>query len=216
MRIALIHATPLAIDPVAEAFARHWSDASVMNLLDDHLSVDRAAHGLTDGIAKRIHDLADYAAASGAAGILYTCSAFGPAIEAVAKETEIPVLKPNEAMFSDALKAGGATGLLASFAPSLAPMADEFTGLAESVPGTAALETACAPDALEALSRGDGAAHDRSLATAASALQGVETIMLAQFSTARAKDAVAQATGKHVLTSPDSAVRALRHRLVGE
>ena len=43
--------------------------------------------------------------------------------------------------------------------------------------------------------------------------QGCRVIALAQFSLARARDAVAAATGLPVLTTPDSAVRRLRARL---
>ena len=64
--------------------------------------------------------------------------------------------------------------------------------------------------AMPALNRGDGAAHDALLAAAASGLAACDAIMLAQFSTARARAAVEAATGKPVLTSPDSAVRAMR------
>src|SRR5438128_2543171 len=39
-RIALIHATALAIEPINSAFERHWPQAQRMNLLDDSLSVD--------------------------------------------------------------------------------------------------------------------------------------------------------------------------------
>ena len=44
-RIALIHATALSVAPVLAAFDRHWPQARRMNLLDDSLSVDRAAAG---------------------------------------------------------------------------------------------------------------------------------------------------------------------------
>jgi hypothetical protein len=45
-------------------------------------------------------------------------------------------------------------------------------------------------------------------------LADCDIIALAQFSLARAADAIAQATGRPVLTTPDSAVRKLR-RLLG-
>ena len=42
MRIGLIHAVQVAIDPINQAFAAQWPDAECMNVLDDRLSVDRA------------------------------------------------------------------------------------------------------------------------------------------------------------------------------
>ncbi len=85
--------------------------------------------------------------------------------------------------------------------------------MARSRGARATLATACAPDAMAALNRGDGATHDRLLAEAAASLTDCDAIMLAQFSTARAREAVAAATGRPVLTSPDSAVRAMRAAL---
>lgn len=209
MRIALIHAVALAMRPVEEAFARHWPDAHLMHLLDDSLSRDRARDGvLTPAMTDRLTTLARYAVMTGADAVQFTCSAFGPAIEATARAVDVPVLKPNEAMFHEAIALGDRIGLLASFAPSVPPMAEEFAAL-----GRGELVTACAPDALTALQSGDGAAHDTLLAAAATALAHCDAIMLAQFSTARARDAVHEATGLPVLTSPDSAVAALRAQL---
>lgn len=71
-RIALIHAVPMAIGPVAAAFEALWPEAERINLLDDSLSVDRQRAGaLTPVIAARIAALAEYAQAYGAAK-LYT------------------------------------------------------------------------------------------------------------------------------------------------
>lgn len=214
-RICLIHAVRVAIDPVAEAFKRLWPEAQLMHLLDDSLSVDHQRDGaLTPAMTQRFETLGRYATTTGVDGILFTCSAFGPAIESVQRLlAPLPVLKPNEAMFVEAFDAGGKLGLLASFTPSLAPMAQEFAAMAAARGSRAKLHTACAPEAMPALNRGDGAAHDAMLAAEALTLTDCDAIMLAQFSTARARAAVEQATGKPVLSSPDAAVRAMRAAL---
>ena len=183
-----------------------------MNLLDDSLSADLARDGaLTPRMTERFLALARYAAGTGAAGILFTCSAFGPCIEAVAADlAPIPVLKPNEAMIEDAAAAGGTVGLLATFGPTLDTMPPEF-------PAGVRVVTKLAEGALAALDRGDPEEHDRLSAEAARGLAAAacDTVALAQFSLARAAPAVAAATGLPVLTTPDSAVRKLRRVLLG-
>jgi hypothetical protein len=207
MRIALIHAVRVAMQPVEDAFQRHWPEAERVNLLDDALSVDRDRAGaLTVELAGRISALANYAVSLGASGILYTCSAFGDAIEDVQRRLRMPVLKPNQAMFAEAIARGTRLGLLATFPSSIGSMAKELEALAPQVE----LETACVPQALAALQSGDGAQHDSLVAALAPKLAHCDALMLAQFSTARAREAVAKAVKCPVLTSPDSAVLAMR------
>lgn len=211
-RIALIHALAHSVAPINAAFAQDWPAAVCMNLLDDSLSADlaRNGRGLDAAMHARFEALADYAVGTGADGILFTCSAFGPCIERVAAlHPGIPVLKPNEAMVAEAVATGRRIGLIASFAPTLQSMPPEFP------PGTA-LQLALAEGAMQALDTGDGELHDRLVAAQAQHLQreGCEVIALAQFSMARARRLCEQATGLPVLTTVDSAVSALRSRLV--
>lgn len=210
-RIALIHALSHSVDPINQALAHDWPQATRMNLLDDSLSADLAAsgRGLDAAMHQRFHDLAEYAVGTGAQGILFTCSAFGPCIEAVARRhAGLPVLKPNEAMVADAATAAGPVGLIATFGPTLASMPPEF-------PASVRLLTALAEGALDALNRGDTARHDELIVAQARKLQaaGCKTIALAQFSMARAREACEQATGLPVLTTVHSAVSALKRRL---
>src|SRR5687767_11494869 len=164
MRIALIHAVRVAMQPVEDAFRRHWPDAERINLLDDALSVDRDRAGrLTPQLVRRIAALAECALDGGAAGILYTCSAFGKAIEAVQRAATVPVLKPNQAMFATALACGRRLGLLATFPASIPSMERELKGLSEKI----SIKSICVPEALAALQAGDGAKHDALLAAAA-------------------------------------------------
>jgi hypothetical protein len=208
MRITLIHALRHSPPPVEAAFARLWPEAVLMNLLDTSLSADLARDGaLTPRMFERFMTLARYAAGTGAAGILFTCSAFGPCIEAVARElAPMPVLKPNEAMIEEAAAIGGTIGLLATFAQTLDTMPPEF-------PPSVRLVPKLAEGALSALDRGDPAEHDRLAAEAARDLAGCDAIALAQFSLSSAAPAVAAATDRLVLTTPDSAVRKLRRAL---
>lgn len=210
-RVALIHALAQSVAPINEEMARAWPACARMNLLDDSLSADlaRSAHGLDAAMHQRFEDLAAYAERAGAQAILFTCSAFGPCIEAVAaRRPAMPVLKPNEAMVAEAEGLGRRIGLIASFAPTLASMPAEFAAGVEVVPRLA-------EGALQALNQGDGAGHDARVAQAALwlAQQGCDVIALAQFSLARAERAVREAVDLPVLTTPASAVRRLRQRL---
>lgn len=211
-RIALIHALSHSVAPINAAFARDWPQAQLMNLLDDSLSADlaRGGRGLDAVMQQRFQRLAQYAVDTGAQGILFTCSAFGPCIEAVARtHAALPVLKPNEAMIDEAAQGSGKLGLIATFAPTLQSMPPEFGP-------QVALELALAEGALDALNRGDVVAHDRLIAEQAAALRmrGCTRLALAQFSMARARAACEASSGLPVLTTPDSAVRALRQRIL--
>lgn len=179
-----------------------------MNLLDDSLSSDLAHDGgLTASMHERFMTLSRYAVACRADAILFTCSAFGPCIEDVAREfAPMPVLKPNEAMIEDASRTGKKIGLIASFAPTLKTLPLEF-------PATVSLSTVLAEGALAALDGGDVERHDQLVAEAARRLEDCDIIALTQFSLARAASAVMQATGKRVLTTPDSAVLKLKRLL---
>lgn len=211
-RIALIHALGHSLDPINEELKRTWPECQRMNLLDDSLSADLAASGkgLDAAMTERFIKLGDYAVATGADAILFTCSAFGPCIEAVARRhAKLPVLKPNEAMVADAVATGQTIGLIASFGPTLASMPPEF-------PASTKLRPYLVEGALDALNRGDTATHDRLVVAAAQRLvdEGCTVIALAQFSLARTQEAVARQTGAQVLTTVQSAVRALRSRLM--
>ena len=213
VRLGLIHALVHSVAPINEELARAWPDAVRMNLLDDSLSADLARAGALDArMTERFVALAGYAFGAGCDAILFTCSAFGPCIEAVARRwPDRPVLKPNEAMIDEAAalarKGRGRVALVATFAPTLASMPAEF-------PHDVTVTPVLAEGALAALDRGEAALHDRIVAEAvAKGARDVDAIALAQFSLARAADEVRAVARVPVVTTPGSAVRALRARL---
>lgn len=214
-RIALIHALSHSMAPINTQLQQDWPEAVRANLLDDRLSADLALYGqgLDAAMHQRFEDLTSYAIANGAQAILFTCSAFGPCIEAVArKHPSIPMHKPNAAMIADALallaQTPGKLGLLATFRPTLDSMPPEFP---EGTP----LHLHWVEGALDALEAGDVATHDRLIAQAAqdAAHAGCTAIALAQFSMARAQSLAMQQSQLPVLTTPQSAVAALKRQL---
>jgi len=210
-RIALIHATPVAMEPIAAAFRGGWPEAELMNVLDDSLSADRAkSTGLDAAMYARFKRLVQYALDYGARGVLFTCSAFGAAIEAAAAAVAVPVLKPNEAMFDAALAAGHRIGMVATFAPAVASMVEEFEEAASRAHSGARLVTALADGAMEALRAGDVSRHNARVAETAAKMRNVDAIMLAHFSTSRALQAVSERVRVPVLAAPDAAVAKLR------
>ena len=211
-QITLIHAVQVAIPPVLEAFREGWPEAEVTNLLDDGLTVALKREGrLTVPIVQRIRDLATYAARAGADGILFTCSAFTPAMDVARKDVTIPLLKPDEAMFAAAIEAGRRIGVVATF-PGTIPVAEpQILAMAAARGLDVEIVSTVAPEAFKAMNEGDTATHDRLVVDAAVALAPrVDVICLAQFSMARARPAIERQVSIPVLTSPAAAVQRLR------
>ena len=223
-RIALIHATPLAIEPVNASFQKLWPQAKLQNILDDSLSRDLAADGhLTASMIERFIDLAQYAKRAGCQGILFTCSAFGEAIEAAAKAVGIPTLKPNEAMFQDALDAATKAhpnvaneiniGLVATFEASIDSMREEFNALTKGLPRIVNLHGVYVPHAMDALAKGQAQDHHQRIANAIEHMPACDVMMLAQFSMAAAQPLAQSKSTAPILTSPDCAVMAIQQRM---
>jgi aspartate/glutamate racemase len=216
-RIVLFHATPVAMDPVKAAMESLWPEAEPVNLLDDGLTIDRAKEGtdLSEELIGRFVDFGRYAQRIGADGILITCSAFGPAIDRMDEELPLPILRPNEAMFREAIGAGSRIGMLATFAPAVATMEEEFRQFAAETGADATLETIVVPDAMDRLREGDAESHNRLVAEAAPQFADHDAVMLAHFSTSRAADSVRNEVDVPVLAAPEAAVARMKTLIGG-
>lgn len=216
-RIVLVHALYESIGPCLEAFRGKWPRARLSNLMDDALPRDLMGEGgkITLNIARRFERLTQYVGNDMSTkegrvhGILFTCSAFGEAIDRAKAVASIPVLSPFEAAFEAAACRSSRVGLIVSFRPALALLQADFGKIATKLKRPVRIEGSVAEGALEALKAGNAEEHDRLVVAAAEQLQDVDTIVLCQFSLARAVENVRAATGKIVMTTPAQAVEKL-------
>ncbi|WP_070965613.1 aspartate/glutamate racemase family protein [Vibrio sonorensis] len=211
-RIALIHAVDIAIEPITKAFNELWPETDIIHLWDETLSIERAKCAeLTPFLYKRIALLYDLAVSSQVDAIMFTCSAFGSAIEEVAKNADIPVITPNQAMFEQAISSASQVGLLGTFSPAMKGMEKEF--LAASNHSATKLSVLCVSEARDALLAGETDKHNQKLLEGAKRLSDSEVIMIAHFSSSIAKSLIEKKCQKTVLSSPECAVRYLKKAL---
>jgi Asp/Glu/hydantoin racemase len=209
-KIYLCHAAAVAIDPIVDSFRANWPRARLANLLEDAWMTDLAADGkLTDAMIERFVMTGRYCVKAGADAILFTCSAFGPAIEEVRRQLKIPVLKPNEAMYEQLVARSCSVSLLATFPPSIPSMVTEINETARAAGTRIKLNTHLVDGALAALQGNNAEEHNRLIVELA-ARQQCDVIAFAQFSMAPALKAAAARTKTPILTTPDSAVAKLK------
>lgn len=215
-RVGLVHALEESVLPARKALTECWPEATFFDLLDTSLAPDLAASGeLTDAMTQRFLTLGRYAAAVKhpqwrADALLFTCSAFGPAIDAVKSELDIPVFRPNEAAFETAITIGPRIGLIVTFGPSLAALTTELHEFAAAAGLTIEISGIIAEGALAALKADDADRHDALIDSAARTLPEVDVLVLGQFSAARAAPLLRAWASCPVLTTPECAVQRIR------
>lgn len=206
-RIAIVHATRNSLPPITRAFAELWPEAEPVNILDESLLIDRLAAGeLTPALHDRIAALARHGEAIGGSCVLFSCSAFGAAIEAAQAEVAVPILRPYEAMIERALEIGPRLGLVATFQPTIDEMSEEILATARARDVMAWIEPMLAEGALDALGRGNRETHDAKVVEAALALPKGDVILLAQYSMAPMRARIEKLTHRPTLSSPACAV----------
>ena len=164
---------------------------------------------------ERFVTLARYARGCGADAILFTCSAFGPAIEAARAALDMPVLKPNEAMLEEALAAGTRIGLMATFEPSIPALKAELEELARDKGVKLKIQTRSRTGRPRRAPRRPARRARSPDRCGCGELEDCEALVLGQFSMASAAEWIPNSRGRKVLTSPASAVMRLKQALGG-
>jgi Asp/Glu/hydantoin racemase len=207
--LGLIHTSATLVPVFAQLCKEKLPGVNVFNIADDSLVKNILSAGsLTAPIARRVAAYLESAELAGADYIMVTCSSIGPAVEAGAKLTGVPVLRVDQPMADRAVATGKRVGVIATLRTTLEPTADLIQRRAALAGKSIELTSRLAEGAFEALMGGNAAKHDELVAAALKELvKQVDVIVLAQASMARVVDTLpAEDKRVPILASPGIAV----------
>lgn len=208
--LGLIHTSATLVPVFQQLCSQYLPNIKVFNIVDDSLIKNTIACGeLTPATARRVVNYVGSAEAAGADYILVTCSSIGPAVEASAELTAVPVLRVDQPMADKAVQTGQRIGVVATLSTTLEPTTDLVRRRAAAAGKTITIESVLCEGAFDALMSGDAATHDARVGDALKELSSkVDVIVLAQASMARVADAMQEADKKvPILASPGIAIQ---------
>jgi Asp/Glu/hydantoin racemase len=210
--LGLIHTSATLVPMFAELCSKYLPHVKIFNIVDDSLIKNTIACGeLTPDTSRRVVNYAGSAQDAGADFILFTCSSIGPAVEAAAALTKVPVLRVDQPMADQAVQLGKRIGVIATLPTTLAPTSDLVKRRAAVAGKEIVLVSKLCEGAFDALMSGDAATHDKKVGEALKQLSTeVDVIILAQASMARVVDTLSKADKKvPILSSPPIAIQHL-------
>lgn len=153
-------------------------------------------------------------AKAGAGVVLITCSTISPCVDQLEDSAHPPVVKIDQAMFAEAIRRGRRIGVVATHEATIGPTTDGLRAEARRAGREIKIESAIAAGAIEARQQDRYAEHDRLVADAAAAMAPrCDIVVLAQASMAGAAAVAAPAVKEKLLTSPETALRAIHDLL---
>lgn len=210
--LALIHTSATLVPVFAELCKKYLPEIKVFNIVDDSLIKNTIECGeLTASTSRRVVNYAGSAEEAGADYILFTCSSIGPAVEAAAGLTGVPVLRVDQPMADIAVQTGKRVGVIATLSTTLEPTSDLVRRRAVAAGKEIELVPVLCEGAFDALMSGDAATHDAKVGAALKQLsKEVDVILLAQASMARVVDTLDEADKRiPILASPPIAMEYL-------
>ncbi|CAN5885276.1 aspartate/glutamate racemase family protein [soil metagenome] len=211
-KLAIIHTTPVTVEPLKALAAELLPGVKVVNFVDDSVLPQLAENGGdVSAVEPRLVQYGKFAEEVGADIILSACSSVGAVAVAVQRAVHIPVVRIDEAMAEAAVRCGSSIGVAATLETTLAPPLALLKAIAKEAGERVRLEPRCISAAYERLLQGDREGHDKILTEALTDLANeVDVVVLAQASMARVLDSLPETLQDKFLTSPRLGVTRVR------
>lgn len=210
-RVFLVHPTPLAMAPIDEAFKTLWPQAQTINVLDESLYTDIPQDGtLAPGIYDRVASLLRHCELSGADGILFSGSTFGPAVDKARVGIRVPVLRAEEAMMEQAVTLGERILLVCTAKRAMPVVRGMLDAAAKRVGVTRQISELWVEGARDAITSGDIGTHDKLIAAQVMAAGDFDVIIFGQISMVPSRTPLPPDITRRIVTGPEATVARMR------
>ena len=202
-------------EPVKKLFDQELPDCRLVTIVDDSLIHEVVTAGeVTPGVKRRLLQYFQHGVDLGAAVLLNTCSSVGEVADVARGLIQVPIVKIDEQMAVEAVESYSRIAVLATLPSTLEPTMRLLQEQARQRGRSVEVISGLAAGAYDALVGGQPQEHDRLLKEKAVALADqADAIVLAQGSMARMEQALAEETGKPVLSSPLRGIREIKRLL---
>lgn len=186
-KLAIIHTTPVTIEPLKALAAEILPGWQMVNFVDDSILPQlRDNGGDVSQVTPRLCAYAKFSQEAGADIILEACSSVGEAVAEMRRQVSIPVVRIDDAMAEDAVRRGSRIGVAATVPMTLNPTVRLLHRKAAEIGRQVEVRTLLAEAAYARLLAGDRQGHDEILAAQLRDLtETVDVVVLAQASMAR-------------------------------
>lgn len=174
----------IIFNPFGKPFAEANPDIEVYNIMDDSLLVDtRKYNGMTPTIASRMRNYAKAAEASGADGVICTCTSVNHATKMIRPLLNIPMINIEEPVAEMAAKSGKRIGVMGTIPTSPGAISWEIEEKAAEMGKEIEIVPVVVDGAFDVLCAGDRDKHDEMVCEALYKLsKEVDCIAFAQIS----------------------------------
>jgi Asp/Glu/hydantoin racemase len=203
-KLAILHTTPVTVEPLKELAGELIPGCKVLNFMDDTILPQLADNGgRLEDVEERLCAYAVYAEQLGADCILNACSSVGDVVSKMRNAVAIPVVRIDEAMAERAVQMGAKIGVAATLNTTLQPTLNLLTSKAAEAGKAVHFTPVLAESAYRKLVSGDKEGHDTELAKALAGLvQEADAVVLAQASMARVVGMLPEEARPRFLASP--------------
>ncbi|MGF6947928.1 Asp/Glu/hydantoin racemase [Neobacillus sp. B4I6] len=214
-KLAIIHTTPVTIEPLKDLANKMIGECEIINLVDDSILPQLGKNGgNVQEIADRWEGYAKVAEQLGADCILNACSSIGELVAFTQPKIATPIIRIDDAMAEFAINSAEKIGVAATLETTLKPTLELLKQKAAQKQKNVEFEPILVSLAYQKLIANDKEGHDLDLSVALRELaKKVDIVVLAQASMARVVSSFTPDEQRHFVTSPELGMEAVKRTL---